>query len=320
VRPIPNLPAGSLLSLLTGLLLLVPGSAAQAQLATRSFLTVLWSDHVSKSPNPTPTSPVIGVDADIDAFFVGYGDQPEGRSVAIGADAHTPISQLHFDWSRVVALVFDEPYTPDCNESTLANDIDIDQALAARAAELRAIAPATRFWVNFTDKQIRWMLDGFGCPYPYNKAYIDVISLDGYGQSFRQDLYEGLMGNPAKPSQQVAFVPGTFYAPKQDDQADYLPEYFRAADYYNQQYSLPLGDLRWTGTADGCPVWMVLGWLAGNWNDGKGTQYYGMFDPSAGRVADIWRREVAVPLRADLSHSVTRGQVIQAILPVLVDE
>src|SRR4051812_5082151 len=72
VRPIQNLPAGLLLSLLAGLLLLVPGSAAQAQ-STRSFLTVLWSDHVSASPNPTATSPVIGVDADIDAFFVGYG-------------------------------------------------------------------------------------------------------------------------------------------------------------------------------------------------------------------------------------------------------
>jgi hypothetical protein len=63
----------------------------------------------------------------------------------------------------------------------------------------------------------------------------------------------------------------------------------------NQSCNLPLGDLGATGYFDGCPVWMVLGWLAPNFQDGS-TQYVGLLDPTSSVIKTAWDAELALPV------------------------
>jgi hypothetical protein len=269
---------------------------------------------------------VSNADTDI-LVFSENTPQPPGRSLLLLANwAHdSPLSASGYDWSRIVAVEIDEPFnilTGDpCGSPNTASEFDyVDRLLAARAAELKSIAPLTRFWVNVTDREVGWMRADCAL---MNRAYMDVISLDRYYDFFDPDVrpyYDWLVAHPATPQQQLALIPGTFYRPGADDpgrQAAILQGYFDYANYMNQACNLPLGSRGVTGSYDGCRVWIVLGWLAASFNDGN-TQYVGEQDPTSSAIAAAWRQELALPLRADIPHQPTMRQ-LQAIVPLLLD-
>jgi hypothetical protein len=230
-----------------------------------------------------------------------------------------------YDWSRIVAVLVDEPYSsldsvlkypdgsPACQPAALNGDIaPIDAALAQRATELQARAPKARFWVNFTQGEAHWM-QVCGTPLVFNRAYIDVVSADWYDVDFStlQPFYSVVAENPPKPDQQLALIPGVFSAPVH--QGPFLAAYFGYANSMNQTCNLPLGSRGVTGSYDGCPVWIVMGWLSGNYTDGN-TQYVGMLDTRSASIAAAWEGELELPLRSGLAHQLTPAQII---LPVL---
>ena len=300
-----------LLALLTALLFLVPGGMAHAQSGTRSFQMSLWECCDGR----VPTS----ADTDIRTFGDG-GTQPAGRSIVEPLDWTTPLTTRGYDWSRIVAVEVDEPYTPvdgdldqTCTDVNSANAriAPIDAALAQRAAELKALNPKARFWVNFTATEGEWM--GFcATPQVFNRAYIDVISEDYYsiGSVGVSPFYSIVAAFPAKPDQQLALFPGVFSAPQ--DQAQWLSTYFDYANNLNQTCNLPLGSRGITGISDGCPVWIVMGWLSGDYQGN--TLYRGLLDPSSATLAAIWRAAVALPLAPGLAHQRTPAQIVMPIV------
>ena len=303
-----------LLALLTALVFLVPGGMAHAQSGTRSFQMSLWDCCDGR----VPTS----ADTDIRTFGDG-GTQPAGRSIVEPLDWTTPLSTRSYDWSRIVAVEVDEPYTPvdgdldfNCSDAPsaamLAAIAPIDATLAQRAAELKALNPKARFWVNFTAPEGEWM-GACATPQVFNRAYIDVISDDYYDVGFEKyvsPFYAILSLYPAKPDQQFALFPGVFSAPT--NQVQYLQSYFDYANNMNQTCNLPLGSRGITGIFDRCPVWIVMGWLSGDYQGN--TLYRGMLDPNSETIAELWRAELSIPVAPALAHQRTPAQIVMPIV------
>lgn len=272
---------------------------------------------------PGTQCPVVGTDTDIQVF--GDRDpQPPGRSIMLSLDVNpatsTPLYDRGYDWSRIVAVEVDEPYNSvhannfPCNQYAISQ---IDNILAQRTKELKAIAPHVRFWVNFTPTDITAMGGGLhGCAADLNKDYIDIVSLDdydvpfGWGNNVQPDTsvmvyYDWLINHPATLQQQLALIPGTFVG-----QEGVIPSYFPYPNYVNGQgCDLPLGPRGITGSYDRCRVWIVFGWLAGN-----SPGYVGELDPRADGIRDIWQPEVKKPLRADLANQRTPAKLFQPVL------
>jgi hypothetical protein len=320
-------PSGFLLALLTAVLFLAPGGRTYAQIASRSLQMALWTD--------PGQSTLTSADTDISMFNEGQPQPiPPARTfMRIGLTGPT-FAADSYDWSRIVAVLVDEPYGAIDSEDNYGNPCEeggakldavngIEQQLAARATELKSVAPLVRFWVNFTGAELGWMMES-DCPLALNQPYIDVISLDVYYTPFSTGVkynYDWLAANPAKPDQQLALIPGTFYRIGIDSpstQASYLQGYFDYANNANQSCTLSLGSRGVTGSFDGCPVWIVLGWLSGEYTNGN-TQYVGELDSRSAPIAAAWRQEVALPLRADLAQKLTRGGQIQEILRLLLN-
>ena len=322
--------AGSLLAMLGVLLFLGYSDATRAQTGTRSFQTSLYID----LSEPALTH----ADADIAMFGEGQ-PQPPGRSIIkLKSWDRGPIPDpvRHYDWTRIVALMIDEPYnsvkkSPCWDDGAYQAVANIDQLLAARAAELQSFAPFTRFWVNFADTQVAWMIDSTCWDiYPPDSAflikpYMDVISVDSYYKPFPnsnsnsidgvQWYYDFLVPRRATASQQIALIPGTFYRSGKDSQstqASYIPYFFTYANNANQSCNLPLPSRGVTGSFDGCLVWMVMGFPADTFVDG--SEYVGELDPRANLIRQVWEGEVAQPIRRGLSIELTRQQIVSTLL------
>ncbi len=318
-----------LLALLTALVFLVPGAKAHAQPATRSFQMTLW-----------------GAATSVDTNIASFGDkdpQPPGRSVVTDFDITDPLSSTsrkYYDWSRITAVEVDEPYgpgssiddlikngdgTPVCAPAGLNDAIaPIDAKLALRAAELKALAPQVRFWVNFTGNEAYWMYTctqlelankAYQGTYAYqvfNRDYIDVVSADWYTtshtftdiQNFNSMIatYSAVTGQPYT-GQQLALFPGVYSYPT--SQLSLLPTYFAYANELNHSCNLPLRSRGETGSYDGCPVWIVIGWLAG-YDTVNGVTYVGEQERGSEQIAQTWRAEV---------KTLTRGQIVAPLLP-----
>jgi hypothetical protein len=310
--------------LLMALLFVVPSGVTHAQ--SRAFQMALWGSESDST---------LGLNTDIAVFHDG-DDQPKGYSVMINFLWPTPMSARtkKYDWARILAVLVDEPYNK--MKETRCWSLDTAEAvneridvLASRAAELKAVAPLTRFWVNLAQPTLDWAMetqckDSPDIVIPYvNSAYIDVISVDVYNTDFNSGVkkyYDFLGEHPAKPDQQRALIPGTFYRAGKDDpaiQASYLQGYFDYANTMNQSCNLPRGNRALTGSFDGCPVWMVMGWLAHNHSEG-GLEYVGERDPRSAQIANVWRGQLAVPLRSDLANQAKPAEIISAVLPLLL--
>lgn len=325
MRDIPRkLSSGPVLSLLAGFLFLAQSGLTEAQSESRSFQMALYVDF--SDPGITKT------DTDIAMFGEGQ-PQPPGRSIMKFKSWPTgpTLSIYGYDWSRIIAVVVDEPYTylfnndedfhNPCGTSRLSQFTQTAQLLNAGAAALKSVAPWARFWVIFTPAEVAWM-QADQCPETrFNQPYIDVISFDQYYDFFDPSVkpaYVWLADHPATPQQQLALIPGTFYRPGKDDparQAAILQGYFDYAESENQSCNLPLGPREVTGTYDGCRVWMVLGWAA----DNLGTTYVGEQDPSlATTVGAVWRAEVATTVRRGVSYELTRPQIVASLIQTWV--
>lgn len=307
--------------LMAAWIFIAPSGQAVAQ--TRSFQMAMWANSDGSA----------GEDTDIQVFYDTVG-QPDGRSILIWRDINKPIYASEYTWSRIVAVLFDEPYNDfngvSCwSTPTVAAVNARAQVLADRAAELKSVAPYTRFWVNLARPQTSWFAlgpcrdEGSTAPLDVNRPYIDVISVDIYHEPFNTGIravYDLWALLPARPDQQVALIPGTFYRLGKDNparQASYLQDYFDYANNANQNCNLPYGERGVTGNFDGCRVWMVMGWLAENYSEG-GTFFVGMRDPSAAPIAVAWRAQRALPLHPDLANQVHPADLIPALVtPVL---
>jgi len=305
-----------LLALFIALLVLVPNSRAQAQSTTRNFQMSLWECCDGR------------VTTNMD---IGTVAPPAGRYILLGIDFNSPLP-TNIDWSRVAAVEIDEPYTPI--DSTIISQIDndplglhnncnnvpgqasqIDAALAQRAAELKALNPRARFWVNLTDHEAQFVEHNYCWAAVFNKPYIDVISADWYNVDFSalQQFYDWLAAHPAKPDQQLALIPGVFSTPT--DQSSHLQGYFNYANSVNQTCNLPTGGRGYTGIYDGCRVWVVMGWLSGDYTLGN-TVYRGMLDPNSQTIANTWQAEFVLPPGPAQRHA--RAKLLQPMLDSLL--
>jgi hypothetical protein len=312
-------PTGPLLTFLTVLVLLTGSAATYAQTNTRSFQMALWTD------------PKHDADSDIAVFF-GLTAQPSaGRTIWVTALGGSLYSLTNIDWSRIVAVEIDEPYGSsvdnllksgdnyNCQPAGLAANIaSTDAALKATAAELKALAPKARFWVNFTQTEAFWM-QACANSQAFNRDYIDVISTDWYDADFPvvDSFYAAVAVSPPKPDQQFALIPGVYSAP--NNQLSHLKSYFDSANFANQTCNLPLGDRGITGIFDGCPVWVVMGWLSADYFEPRNnTEYIGMLDPASTPIRSAWEAELALPLAPALAHQRSPAQMIQPMVQLLL--
>jgi hypothetical protein len=308
--------AAKVLTALVPVLVLSTTGRTEAQ-TTRSFQTGLYA---------APTvSGVVPTNADIAMFNEGDdgGPQPAGLSILriTTWSTATPLSvdqYPQFDFSRIVAGLVDEPYgsidnelvgAPTCSAPT-ATIATISAELQTTAAALKARNPRARFWVNFTSQEANWMSS---CStQTFNQTYIDVVSEDDYNVDFGgnpEAFYANILTAPATDYQQVALVPGVFSTPT--DQLSYLQGYFDYANSENQACNLPLGPRGLTGSFDGCPVWIVLGYPANN-----SGGYTGPVDSNSD-VATAWHQEIALPLSPNLAHQLPPGWSIPFQLPLM---
>lgn len=288
--------------------------------STRSFQMALWF-------NPA------GADADI-ALFTEEDAQPQGQSIlflggwrnldsdAIRSDFASRLAARGYDWSRIAAVVTDEPYlyytgntdrSNPCRNSRDPRNEQITQIAAQlkqAATIIEDLSPATRFWINFSVPEVQWAIDSL-CPIRFNDVYIDVVSLDAYGGRFEDVAwphYEWLQDNRATAYQQLALVPGTFYRDGVDNQqvqASYLSSYFAYADSLNETCDLPTGRVGVTGLWDGCAIWIVAGWSGATHAIGKHV-YRGALDPAATAISAAWREKLAYPTLDPIVGSVEK--------------
>jgi hypothetical protein len=336
VRVTPSkLSSGLLLALVAAVVFFTGSGPAYAQSNTRSFQMALWTD------------PALDADTDIRTFFFGHESQPaQGPTVLIGYNtaydyALGNVGGVTIDWSRVVAVLVDEPYSsldsvlrngspgsPACQSAALNGDIaPIDAKLQKRAAELQALAPKARFWVNFTRVEAIWM-QKCQSPQTFNRAYIDVVSADWSDDGANNDIstiqpfYSVVAANRPKPDQQLALLPGVYHAPV--DQLTHLQGFFDYANKTNTDpntgqlsCNLPLGPRGVTGIFDGCPMWIVVGWFSGTITVGN-TTYVGMLAPASASIKTDWETELAIPLAPGLAHQRSPAQLLQPILLLML--
>ena len=314
-----------LLTLVAALLLAASSGRVHAQ--SRSFQMGLWV-------SPDNAIPTVKVDTDIQAFYEGE-NQPPGRSIMLFLNwtSSAPLAGRYpYDWSRIVAVEIDEPYsytmgTANPCPSNMAQFNFYEAIIADKAAQLKAIAPKARFWVNFTPAEMGWQMST-SCPVQINRDYIDVISVDNYDVDFSPTVnnYYVWLTNPihsVSASQQIALLPPTHLKIGITDpttQANVVQHYFDYANTQNQSCNLNLGPRGKTGSYDGCRVWIVLGFLAGDATV-NGVEYAGMLDPRVQntQLDTAWHQELNLPLRPGLANQLTPGQILETILPRLSD-
>jgi hypothetical protein len=266
-------------------------------------------------------------------FGVTNAQQAPGHSIlAMGVQSWFPpgfaqqwadavIIQNHFDLTRVDAVNVDEPYAQlmgylynlgvipspsldgdPCAAGDFRRSFILQgyAQLQAAAAAIKQTSPRTRFWVNFSQPEVGWMRNG-SCAF-LNAPYIDVVSLDQYLADFVTTVkanYDWFAAHPGYSGQQVALVPGTFVhssglGTDPVAQAKVVEEYFDYATSMNQSCTLPLGSTGVTGEFDGCPVWLVSGFL---YEDCPACpDYIGLADPATAPIQAAWLAELLTPL------------------------
>ncbi len=233
------------------------------------------------------------------------------------------IAPNHIDLTRVDAVYADEPYAELISylakNGILPSNADLSgnpcnpndyrypyilqgyAKLQTAAAAIKQASPRTRFWLNFSKPETDWMRFG-SCAF-LNGPYVDVVSFDQYLVDFNntvKPVYDYFLAHPGYPGQQLALIPGTFvYDYSQTGQfvdavaqAHLLEEFFDYANNVNNSCTLPLGNNGVTQSFDGCPVWMITGWLYGTCCEG----FIGLNDPAAGPIQAAWEAELSTPL------------------------
>ncbi|GFE89471.1 hypothetical protein [Steroidobacter agaridevorans] len=234
------------------------------------------------------------------AWFSAGQSQPAGRAImSLDGVYQNPnlagyLASLGYDWSRVAAVVIDEPYWFATGATNWENpcapgDPRINAIWATEtylqnaAAAVKSIAPATRFWVNFSEPEMTWMQAS--CI--FNRSYIDVISLDKYMVPFStvQPYYNWIVSHRSKNSQQLALVPGTFHRNSPSYQNPSTPASWLAG-YFN--YANSLNAQGW----DAPMVWLVAGFFG--WDELEvipGEFWHGITHPTAAPILQTWQAQ-----------------------------
>jgi hypothetical protein len=232
-----------------------------------------------------------------------------------------------FEWHRIDAVLVDEAFwgatapswenpcnLPERDSPRYRNLQRMQRYVANIAAAVRQVAPReTRFWVNFSEPEMRWIREK-NCPQPLNDWYMDVVSIDLYQVPFKGHVkphYDWLFANRATPYQQLALIPGTFrvYGRKvvgATRAASWLQQYFDYAHEMNSSCTLPIGRVGVTGKFDGCPVWVVAGfWADGNHHSdrGEGIHWVSLRDPSSRAIEQSWTKQLRIPRKAGSPRS-----------------
>lgn len=291
------------------------------------------------------------------AFFSVGAPQPPGRSVLnfglYGISFEAAVSGQNYDFSRIDAVVIDEPYlvalgpapsnaahpwqNPCVAGDPRCSKVSQTKAqLEAIGAEVKRVSARTRYWVNFSEPELQWMGAGplnSSPPLELHGTWADVISLDLYGRDFASTVrpyYDFLVAHRAAPWQQLALVPGTFVMTTPDvngavepayvgaNQASRLQGFFDYATEQNQSCSLPLGSTGLTGSSDGCLLWLVAGWCGRSFGV-EGAHYHGMLnDPRAltPAVSARWNQERTRPLSPPPSGAAAAA-IISTVYPAL---
>ncbi|HET9447466.1 MAG TPA: hypothetical protein VFO35_14465, partial [Steroidobacteraceae bacterium] len=150
--------------------------------------------------------------------------------------------------------------------------------------------------------EMQWMLNRRQpCPVRLNDAYMDVVSLDIYGRDFAhiRRYYDYLFANRATPYQQLALIPGTYTHSaagfSANEVRDRLQGFFDYANAMNRSCSLQIGRVGVTGSADGCPVWLVAGfWGEAIVRDGRAPMFV---SPDSDPIRRRWQTQFRLPLR-----------------------
>lgn len=148
------------------------------------------------------------------------------------------------------------------------------------------------------------LMRGGLCPFPFNEPYIDVVSMDIYFVNFQPALserYQFLYEHRPTPYQQLALVPGVFTGGHDSNHnqngaqaAARLLGFFEYAASMNQHCDLPLGPTGITGSYDGCPLWMIVGFTGGVAPVSDAPGYLPIDNPASILVFDAWQAAFAV--------------------------
>lgn len=246
-------------------------------------------------------------------MFEGYSDsshQPAGPAILRLPTWHhdQPLASIDVDWSRVLAVVIDEPFATlvanyddpsaigeECTDQDAGIAAARDKLMAAAAA-VHDAAPRTRFWVNYSGKEVHVMRRDI-CPLALNSSAIDVVSVDIYQADFNEAIrhhYDWFISQPEQ--QQIALVPATHHkiGVDSDSQASArLHAFFEYANALNQRCDRPLGRVGRTGSYDGCPVWVVAGWLAQPVYEEASVVHHGLLNASSAGIRSAWRFELS---------------------------
>ena len=245
-----------------------------------------------------------------------------------------------YDYNRIAAVVLDEPFwqlgndnwANPCGDARYSSMVNVAHSIQALAQAMRQKTPKTRLWINYSEPEVQWMMNpncnGNSMAF-MNGSFIDVVSMDKYRVPFAgtsaclaaqqqgacvQPYYDWLIANRGHSGQQIAFVPGIEFknSPSNDAQiqASYLQGFF---DYATQKQAcnLSLGNTGATGHADGCLVWIVIGFTPHD-----NFPYAGEDDPGGQPIQQLWRSHVSLPSTIALTKPSTLATVLSSGIPV----
>lgn len=208
------------------------------------------------------------------------------------SDLESYLNDLHYDWSLIAGVIVDEPYLPalknsslqDCqlSQSAPTTVTNTESAVNNAATVIHSLGSTTRFWVNFSEPELQWMMY---CDSLLNQPYIDVVSIDKYGTPFTsiQPYYDWLESNYATLYQQFALVPGTYHhaAPSTLTAAvvaGYLQGFFDYANLKNaNRQAKPL-------------VWVVMGFADDVFVE-QGITFLGIHASGSEQIAKVWLKQ-----------------------------
>lgn len=288
---------------------------AVLMVASAVWLSILGGEAAAQSTRPYqmtthPYTSPSSASVDIRMFSRGvFAEQPQpptGRSIAWLHPDATPaqLDQYGLDWTRIAAVYVDEPYGVLVERNRRCDTAEVETRrlhLEGLASAVRARSPSTRFWVNFTETEADLIRDGCF----FNQSYIDVISLDAYYVDFTptvRDLYEFIYTHRPTDYQQIALVIPTFTGgtpgPNRSPQTAAqgvarLTQYLDYAASKNQTCHFPLGPTGVTGIYDGCPVWIVSGFLSGS-TPPNDPALMPLDHPASVQVFNAWQAKFAV--------------------------
>ena len=233
-----------------------------------------------------------------------YDDVPQAQWPTIDQQVRTSaallLQQKPRDWTRIDAVLIDEPYwgaAQDVDSSDPCSSAGdpgyrrmetTQRVLVNVAAVVRGLpnAEKTRFWVNFSEPEMRWMQNR-SCPVRFNDWYMDVVSLDIYGRHFAsiRHYYDDLLSRRPTPHQQLALIPGTYSQRaagySANEVRDRLQGFFDYADSMNRSCS------------DRCPIWLVAGFWGEDFvRDGRAPLFA---SPDSDPIRLKWHAQFQLP-------------------------